>query len=91
LKAGFEIQYFFNTAWEPCFFTSIQSEESIAKSSRMIYSCDKIRIATKNKTKQTRHHCNIKCSLLTIQLWTSKFKRSRSLLTVLSALVWLWR
>ena len=34
------------------FFTTIASEESIAKLSRMIYPCGTIRIAIKNETKQ---------------------------------------
>jgi len=46
------------------FFKTIESEKSIAMSSRMVYPCDTIRIVTKNETKRTRHHRETKGSLL---------------------------
>jgi len=45
-------------------FTTIESDKFIAKLSRMTQASDAIRIVTKNETKQTRHHRNIKHSLL---------------------------
>jgi len=45
------------------FFVRVKSQESVTKSSRMIYSCDKIRFAAKIETKQTRHQ-TIRSSLL---------------------------
>ena len=44
------------------FFTTIESEKSIAKSSRMVWPCDTVRIAIKNEIMQTRHHGNMKRS-----------------------------
>jgi len=47
------------------FFTTIESEEPSAISSRTIEpcECDTILIATQNETKQTRNHRNMKGSL----------------------------
>jgi len=52
--------------------------------------CHAIRIATKNETKQTRHHRNMKRSLLINPILNKQVKRSRFLFIILSALFWLW-
>jgi len=62
--------------------------EYLSPNSHAWYSPDKIRIATKNETKQTRHHWNMKCSLLINS--TSSKQWSLRFFTVLSALFWLW-
>jgi len=46
------------------FNRTIESEESIPKSTRIIQPCDKIRIAPKNETKKTKHQRNTEHSLL---------------------------
>ena len=60
------------------------------------YSPDKIRIATKNETKQTRHHWNMKCSLLinptSSKQWGLRFFHCtvRFVLIMTFIVKWLW-
>jgi len=71
------------------FSTTIESEESIAKSSRMMQSCDTIRIAWNQVYETASKHKAFLTRTTSVE--QASFKRPRFMFTVLFALFSLWR